>query len=75
MATVEVICRFCHQTKDVKKHSIGKGGHQRYRCLSYHRTFPLNYSYRAYNLLPSANHLVGKYFTQRIERENLTLHN
>ncbi|MBC8950025.1 transposase [Xenorhabdus sp. TS4] len=29
-------------------------------------------NYRADNLLPSANHLVGKYFTQRIERENLT---
>ncbi|WP_099137728.1 IS1 family transposase [Xenorhabdus innexi] len=32
-------------------------------------------NYRAYHLLPSANHLVGKYFTQRIERENLTLRN
>ncbi|MBI6547530.1 IS1 family transposase [Xenorhabdus sp. VLS] len=26
-------------------------------------------NYRAYNLLPSAKHLVGKYFTQRIERD------
>ncbi len=28
-----------------------------------------------YNWLPSANNLVGKYFIQRIERENLTLRN
>ncbi|WP_370630302.1 IS1 family transposase [Xenorhabdus sp. PB61.4] len=34
MATVEVKCRFCHQTKSIKKHGIGKGGHQRYRCGS-----------------------------------------
>ncbi|BET97084.1 hypothetical protein TCT1_20050 [Xenorhabdus sp. TCT-1] len=31
--------------------------------------------YRVYNLLPSADHLIGKYFTQRIERENLILRN
>ncbi|OKP00182.1 transposase [Xenorhabdus eapokensis] len=47
MATVEVKCRFCHQTKYVKKHGIGKGGHQRYRCLCCNRTFQLDYSYRA----------------------------
>ncbi|BET97370.1 hypothetical protein TCT1_22910 [Xenorhabdus sp. TCT-1] len=47
MATVEVKCRFCHQTKDVKKHGIGKGGHQRYRCLYCNRTFQLDYAYRA----------------------------
>lgn len=32
--------------------------------------------YRAYNdTLPAAKHIVGKLYTQRIERENLTLHN
>ena len=32
--------------------------------------------YRAYNdTLPAAKHIVGKLYTQRIERENLTLRN
>ncbi len=32
--------------------------------------------YRAYNgALPTAKHIVGKLYTQRIERENLTLRN
>lgn len=32
--------------------------------------------YRAYNdALPAAKHIVGKLYTQRIERENLTLRN
>lgn len=32
--------------------------------------------YRAYNAeLPDAKHIVSKLYTQRIERENLTLHN
>ncbi|WP_157879484.1 IS1 family transposase [Xenorhabdus poinarii] len=47
MATVEVKCRFCNQIKAVKKHGKGKGGHPRYRCFSCHRTFQLDYSYRA----------------------------
>ncbi len=47
MATVEVKCRFCNRAKGVKKHDTGKGSHQRYRCLSCHRTFQLEYSYRA----------------------------
>nr|WP_232370362.1 IS1 family transposase [Xenorhabdus lircayensis] len=44
---VEVKCRFCDQTKEVKKQGKGKGGYQRYRCLSCNRTFQLDYSYRA----------------------------
>ncbi|WP_155271211.1 IS1 family transposase [Xenorhabdus bovienii] len=32
-------------------------------------------NFKAYNLLPKSQHLVGKTFTQRIERENLTLRN
>ncbi|SFN84863.1 insertion element IS1 protein InsB [Xenorhabdus japonica] len=32
-------------------------------------------NFKAYNLLPKNQHLVGKTFTQRIERENLTLRN
>ncbi|OKP07192.1 transposase [Xenorhabdus thuongxuanensis] len=35
MAAVEVQCRFCHKTKEVKKQGTGKGGHQRYRWLWY----------------------------------------
>ncbi|WP_187655748.1 IS1 family transposase, partial [Xenorhabdus sp. PB62.4] len=31
--------------------------------------------FKAYNMLPENTHLVGKSFTQRIERENLTLRN
>ncbi|MDC9596692.1 IS1 family transposase [Xenorhabdus anantnagensis] len=31
--------------------------------------------FKAYNLLPTDKHLIGKSFTQRIERENLTLRN
>jgi len=30
-------------------------------------------SFTAYSILPSENHIVGKLYTQRIERENLTL--
>ncbi|WP_445375706.1 IS1-like element transposase [Photorhabdus tasmaniensis] len=40
---MEAKCRFCHQIKNVKKHGIGEGGHQRYCC----RTFQLEYIYRA----------------------------
>lgn len=47
VATVEVKCRFCDQAKEVKKHGKGKGGYQRYRCLSCNRTFQLDYSYHA----------------------------
>ncbi|MDC9606059.1 IS1 family transposase [Xenorhabdus griffiniae] len=32
-------------------------------------------NFKADNLLPKSQHLVGKTFTQRIERENLTLRN
>lgn len=47
MAKIEVKCRFCHQTKDVKKHGLGNGGHQRYRCQACCQTFQLEYTYRA----------------------------
>nr|WP_255528759.1 IS1 family transposase [Xenorhabdus sp. BG5] len=32
-------------------------------------------NFKAYNLSPKSQHLVGKTFTQRIEREDLTLRN
>ena len=47
MAIIEVKCRFCQETKDVKKHGLGKGGYQRYRCQLCCKTFQLEYSYRA----------------------------
>lgn len=47
MAKVDVKCLFCEQTESVKKHGQGKTGHQRYRCQLCHRTFQLDYAYRA----------------------------
>ena len=32
-------------------------------------------NFSAYNVLPNDKHIVGKIYTQRIERENLTLRN
>ena len=48
MATIEVACRFCEQTKPVKKHGTGLTGHQRFRCLDCKRTFQLDYAYEAW---------------------------
>lgn len=47
MATVEIKCQFCQQTKSVRKHGSGQGEHPRYRCLSCRRTFQFEYTYRA----------------------------
>lgn len=47
MAKVDVKCPFCEQTESVKKHGLGKAGHQRYRCQMCCRTFQLDYAYRA----------------------------
>lgn len=47
MAIVEVKCRFCSKTEDVKKHGMGNGGHQRYRCQACSLSFQLDYEYRA----------------------------
>lgn len=47
MATIDVKCRFCNQTDDVKKHGTGCRDHQRYRCQSCRKTFQIDYTYRA----------------------------
>ena len=47
MATIEVNCRFCNQTKSVRKHGTGSAGFQRFRCLDCKRTFQLDYAYEA----------------------------
>ncbi|PHM46924.1 transposase [Xenorhabdus miraniensis] len=41
----------------------------------FHVAFWCTDKFKAYNMLPKNKHLVGKSFTQRIERENLTLRN
>lgn len=38
-------------------------------------TFWCTDNFSAYNVLPNDKHIVGKIYTQRIERENLTLRN
>ncbi|MDX7993288.1 IS1 family transposase, partial [Xenorhabdus sp. psl] len=39
--------RYCHQPDDVKGHGKGSAGHPRYHCYACHKTFQLEYSYRA----------------------------
>ena len=48
MATIQVNCRFCHQSEFVRKHGFGSAGFQHFRCLNCKRSFQLNYSYEAY---------------------------
>ena len=48
MATIEVPCRYCSQTKSVRKHSTGANSIQRYRCLDCRKSFQLDYTYNAY---------------------------
>ena len=48
MATIEVACWFCEQTKSVKKHGTGSTEHQRFRCLECNRTFQLDYAYETW---------------------------
>ncbi|EPM5584768.1 IS1-like element transposase [Vibrio vulnificus] len=47
MATIQVQCRFCHQTKPVRKHGTGHAGFPRFRCLDCNRSFQLEYAYEA----------------------------
>ncbi|WP_072061456.1 IS1 family transposase [Xenorhabdus khoisanae] len=39
MAKVDVVCRYCHKTEEVKGHGKGRTGHPRYHCYSCRRTF------------------------------------
>ncbi|PHM76756.1 IS1 family transposase [Xenorhabdus cabanillasii] len=116
MAKVDVYCRYCHTSEQVKGHGKGNGGHLCYACC---KVFQLEYTYQAckpgvkeqiieivahvfgersrktldnlltllspfhirfyctddyavYDSLPEEEHLTGKTFTQRLERNNLT---
>lgn len=44
MAKVDVICRYCHKTEEVKGHGKGRTGHPRYHCYAYRKTFQLTYT-------------------------------
>ncbi|OTA20529.1 transposase [Xenorhabdus beddingii] len=41
--TIEVACRYCHQTEPVRKHGTSKAGFPRYYCKDCQKTFQLNY--------------------------------
>ncbi len=47
MATVQVQCRFCTQTKSVLKPGTGSAGYPRFRCLDCKKSFQLDYAYEA----------------------------
>ncbi|SFN43214.1 InsA C-terminal domain-containing protein [Xenorhabdus japonica] len=47
MAKVDVHCRYCHKSEDVKRHGKGNGGHSRYRCYACRKVFQLEYTYQA----------------------------
>ncbi len=47
MVTVQVQCRFCTQTKSVRKHGTGSAGFPRFRCLDCNKSFQLDYAYEA----------------------------
>ncbi len=49
MAKVDVVCRYCHKSEDVKGHGKGSRGHPRYHCYACRKTFQLNYTYQACN--------------------------
>ncbi|MCP9270408.1 IS1 family transposase, partial [Xenorhabdus sp. XENO-1] len=34
MAKVDVVCRYCHKTENVKGHGKGSSGHPRYHCYA-----------------------------------------
>ncbi|PHM21897.1 transposase [Xenorhabdus budapestensis] len=66
--------------KRIIAHTFGKRSKQtlkkRLKKLSrFNVAFWCTDNLKAYNILPTNKHLVGKTFTQRIERENLTLRN
>ncbi|MDC9598334.1 IS1-like element transposase [Xenorhabdus anantnagensis] len=46
--TIEVVCRYCGQTKPVPKHGTGKTGFPRYYCKNCQKTFQLNYRYNGH---------------------------
>ncbi len=89
MATAGVKCRFFQQIKHVKKHGKAMPRLKRIiahtfgvrskktlkKLVSFNVIFWCTDNFKAYKLLPKSQHLVGKIFTQRIERENLTLRN
>uniref|UniRef100_UPI00359C5CD3 IS1 family transposase n=1 Tax=Xenorhabdus yunnanensis TaxID=3025878 RepID=UPI00359C5CD3 len=39
MAKVDVYCRYCHKSKEVKGHGKRNGGHPRYRCYACCKVF------------------------------------
>ena len=47
MARIDVVCRFCGSTKDVRRHGKGSTGNQKFRCLACRKTFHLDYYYEA----------------------------
>ncbi|BET95861.1 IS1-like element transposase [Xenorhabdus sp. TCT-1] len=47
MAKVDVYCRYCHTSEQVKGHGKGNGGHQRYRCYACCKVFQLEYTDQA----------------------------
>lgn len=47
MAKVDVVCRYCHKTEEVKRHGKGCTGHPCYHCYSCRKTFQLNSTYQA----------------------------
>ncbi|KLU14494.1 transposase [Xenorhabdus sp. GDc328] len=49
MAKIDVVCRYCHKSEEVKGHGKGSAGHPRYPCYACRKTFQLEYSYRACN--------------------------
>ncbi|WP_086004392.1 IS1 family transposase [Photobacterium marinum] len=49
MAILEVPCRYCSQTKSVRKHGTGANKAQRYRCLDCRKSLQLDYTYNAYH--------------------------
>ncbi|AOM39823.1 transposase [Xenorhabdus hominickii] len=50
MAKVDVHCRYCHQSEDVKGHGKGNGGHPRYRCYACRKVLQWEYTYQACKL-------------------------
>ena len=46
MATIEVACPYCHETKSIIKHGKGHAGHPRFFCKSCARTIQQSYAYK-----------------------------
>ncbi|MDE9436673.1 IS1 family transposase [Xenorhabdus bovienii] len=71
MAKVDVYCRYCHTLEYVKGH--GKGT-RKIACpfIAFNIRFYCMDDYAVYDSLSEEEHLTGKTFTQRLERNNLT---